>query len=274
MRLSYTVATPEVGALATGLTGWSTDALTRLAAIGYRGVELQTRDPRAFDNARLAADVRRAGLVATGISTGPVSADDGLYLTSTDPENRSAAVNRLIRATELAAECETHVTIGGIRGRLGWSPDPAASREWLVAGVEAALERAGRLGVTVMIEPQNRHVTDVFNRVQHVVDFVTELGTDGLALVADSYHLALEERSVPAALVVAHRSGLLGHVQVSDTNRLAPGWGHLNWPDFFGTLQALDYSGWICVEAVQDPDTDSVARQGYTWARAHLEAPC
>jgi D-psicose/D-tagatose/L-ribulose 3-epimerase len=80
--------------------------------------------------------------------------------------------------------------------------------------------------------------------------------------------MALEERSVPAALVTAHRSGLLRHVQLSDSNRLAPGWGFLNWADIFATLDALDYDRWICIEALQSPESEAVAMQGHRLATA------
>ena len=49
----------------------------------------------------------------------------------------------------------------------------------------------------------------------------------------------------------AHTSGRLAHVQISDTNRRAPGWGSLGWADFLGTIEALRYGGWVAVEAEQ-----------------------
>ena len=47
----------------------------------------------------------------------------------------------------------------------------------------------------------------------------------------------IEEADPAAALSAA--APYLGHVQVSDSNRLQPGAGHLDWPLFGAALQGL-----------------------------------
>lgn len=268
MKLSYTMGTPEVTRVPIAWVGDPAVVLPSLAEIGYGGVELQTRDPRAFDVAAFYRQVQHSGLVVTGVSSGPAATDDGLYLTSPDAAVRAEAVRRFTSLLEVAAEYGADMAIGSARGFARWAPDRETSLGWLRAGITELLESAERLGVRIVLEPQSRQFTDLLNTVSSVLEFVVSLGSDLLGLEADSYHMVLEERSVPAALVAASRSGRLVHVQISDSNRLAPGWGHLNWADFFGTLQALDYSGWVCVEAAQQPDSTAVARQGHLLAEA------
>jgi sugar phosphate isomerase/epimerase len=50
----------------------------------------------------------------------------------------------------------------------------------------------------------------------------------------DTFHMNIEERSISGA-ILAH-GNLLNHVHLSDSNRLAPGLGHI---DFAEVLQAL-----------------------------------
>jgi sugar phosphate isomerase/epimerase len=266
MRLSYTVATPEVARMPLAWVGDAATVLPSLAEIGYGGVELQTRDPGAFDTAAFHRQVRAAGLVVTGVSSGPAATDDGLYLTSPDAAVRAETLRRLTSILELAAEYGTHMAIGSACGFARWAGDRETALRWLRPAISTLVERAAALGTRIVLEPQSRSFTDLFNTVAQALAFVESFDTDLLGIEADSYHMALEERSVPAALVTASRSGRLVHVQISDTNRLAPGWGHLSWADFFGTLRALGYQGWVCVEAAQQPHSAAVARQGYRLA--------
>ena len=50
----------------------------------------------------------------------------------------------------------------------------------------------------------------------------------------------------------------LGHVQVSDSNRLEPGAGHLDWPLFAATLRDVGYSGDIALESRLSGPADEV----------------
>ena len=65
-------------------------------------------------------------------------------------------------------------------------------------------------------------------------------------MVADTFHMNIEEDDVPAALRAA--APYLGHVQVSDSNRYQPGAGHLDWPALLRTLHDIDYRGWLALE--------------------------
>jgi sugar phosphate isomerase/epimerase len=262
MKLCYTVATPEVERMPIAWVGEPERAFGRLVELGYGAVELQTRDPDAFDTIAFAAKITAAGLTVAGISTGPAGTDDRLFLTAPDAGVRRAALARLTRALEFAAECGTHLTIGSIRGFRKWADEPGTGAGWFADALTALIGRAEQLGAHIVLEPQSRQVTDFANTVADALELIDGFGTDVLAIEADSYHMALEERSIPAALVTAQLSGRLRHVQISDSNRLAPGWGILGWGDFFATLDALGYEHWICIEASQLPDSETVAVQG------------
>jgi len=75
--------------------------------------------------------------------------------------------------------------------------------------------------------------------------------------------MALEERSIPAALAHGQLSGVMRYVQVADSNRRCPGRGHLNWADILGTLQSTGYHGWLSVECTQIPDSQTCAREAH-----------
>ena len=271
MKLSYMIATPEVATTPMSWVGDSASVLGRIAELGYGGVELQVRDPDAFDRVAFKRQIGAARLALTGVSTAPAVTEDGLFLTSADESVRQEAVRRMLRVIEFAAECGTHATIGRIRGFARWAPSRGVGLGWFRAALDQLIERAAALDVRIVIEPQTQATTDMFNTIGASIEFLDSVGSAMLAIEADSYHMSAEERSIPAALVAGHRSGRLIHVQISDTNRLAPGWGHLNWADFFGTLAALDYRGWVCIEALQQPDSEAVAAHSYAFAKMMIE---
>jgi sugar phosphate isomerase/epimerase len=77
--------------------------------------------------------------------------------------------------------------------------------------------------------------------------------------------MALEETSIVAALVRGRE--YLVHVQLGDSNRLAPGRGFLPWRDIVETLRALGYDGWLSMEFDQLPDSPTAARQAIEFIR-------
>src|SRR5215210_7825710 len=102
MQLAYMIATPELKAMPMAWVGDYERILPRLAEIGYDGVELQVRDPSAFDQTGLERKAREVGLKIAAVSTGAVGSEDGLYLMSPDPEIRRQAVARYTAVLELA----------------------------------------------------------------------------------------------------------------------------------------------------------------------------
>ena len=84
-------------------------------------------------------------------------------------------------------------------------------------------------------------------------------GIDNLVLEADMFHQALEEKSIVAAMITARP--YLAHVQLGDSNRLAPGQGFLPWRDIIETLRALKYDQWLSMEFTQKPDSPTAAKQ-------------
>ena len=52
----------------------------------------------------------------------------------------------------------------------------------------------------------------------------------------------------------------IGHVQLSDSNRLQPGAGHLDWAAFLGALDAIGYDRYLAVECRLSGDPADAVR--------------
>jgi sugar phosphate isomerase/epimerase len=107
-------------------------------------------------------------------------------------------------------------------------------------------EYAASVGVDLTLECWNRYGTFLLNRLEQSARLWRETGLQNGGILADTYHMNIEERSLPGAIRDA--GSLINHFHLSDSNRAAPGLGHI---DFASVLQALldvDYPGYLTFE--------------------------
>jgi sugar phosphate isomerase/epimerase len=263
MKLAYMMTTPEAQPMALCWHGDPAHVIRRIAEIGYDGVELQVRDPAAFDHAAIARLAREAGIAISAVSTGSIGASDKLFLTSSDETTRRAAIDRFAAVLRLGHEYGVDASIGRFRG----STAIAGGRERFFAAFRSALDEllplAESLGVRIVLEPQTKYVGDTLNTIAETIAFIRSFGTSALSYEADFHHQALEEPSLVASLVEGARSGLMSYVQISDSTRRAPGTGSFNWVDLLATLRATGYDGWLAMEFAQGPDPDRAAQTAF-----------
>jgi sugar phosphate isomerase/epimerase len=225
----------------------------RLAAeLGFSAVELSIRDPNQVDRQglrRLLADV---GLTVSGIATGQSYYGDGLSLTDPDPEKRDICLKRLKGHIDVAGEYGALVIIGGIRGALVKDPDDRAIQE---AAFRVSLlvlaDYARKAGVTLAIEPINRYETNMINTVCEGLATLASLKQENVVLLVDTFHMNIEEARIGASI---HQAGTaVGYVHIADSNRWAPGLGHIDFGEVLGALDDIGYGGPISAEVLPIP---------------------
>jgi len=203
------------------------------------------------------------------ISTGPAS-EDGLSLTDADAEVREKARVRLRDYVDMAARWGAQMHLGRVRGMLAEGAAADEARKRMKDGVLQVAEYGQSRGVRVLLEPQCRFQVNVLNSVIEGLAFVRELGHPNLGIVADTFHMSIEDVSLPASLVAA--KPCLWHVHFADSNRRYPGAGHLNFPEIIGALRLIGYDRFITMEMEQQPDSPTAARRAIAVVRALLEA--
>jgi sugar phosphate isomerase/epimerase len=94
------------------------------------------------------------------------------------------------------------------------------------------------------------------------------LAIPGLKLMPDVFHMNIEDASIEGNLrkYIAH----IAYVHFADSNRLAPGWGHLDFGSIVDALNDVGYTGWTSVEILPKPDPDSAARQAIQHLRKFI----
>jgi sugar phosphate isomerase/epimerase len=220
-------------------------------AWGFDGIELRGRGEGAFA-ARL-PDLRKAA--AAGVPMPTVCVEMSHFLGAFDPELRRDALRQMSDQLRVIGEiggrgAMTPASWGMFSRRLPpFEPprSPEEDRAVLLDGLGILGEVAASAGVAVFLEPLNRYEDHMVNTLADAVSLVVELGLDSVRIAADTYHMNIEEVDPAAALLDARE--YLGHVQASDSNRLEPGAGHVDWPLVGATLRAIGYDGPIAIES-------------------------
>ncbi len=264
MKLCLVISVEETAFDAVAVRGGWEAGIRSAAALGYDGVELAIRDPASVDAQRLRQTLNAVSIPVPAIGTGQAYLKDGLSLTSDDAGVRRRAIERVATHLTLAAQLGAAVIIGLIRGRL--SGDRERTDRRLLDALDQLLPIADRLGVRVLIEPINRYETDYLVTVDESLALIERTGSPLLGVLADLFHMNIEEVSIEEALRRAGRR--LGHVHAPDSNRQAPGWGHLDFPEVVMVLREIGYHGYLSAEILPTPDPVSAARQAVEYLRA------
>jgi sugar phosphate isomerase/epimerase len=177
------------------------------------------------------------------------------WLGDFDPAARRRAVDRLRRQLEGVAALGgsgviTPAAWGMFARRLPPFDEPPRTpeedREVLVAGLAELGAHAAELGVALLLEPLNRYEDHMVNTVAQAAELVRAAGSPGLRILADTYHMNIEEDDPCAALRTA--GDLLGAVHLSDSNRHQPGTGHVPFAAIVATLRETGFDGVLSVE--------------------------
>jgi sugar phosphate isomerase/epimerase len=226
--------------------------------MGFEWLELSVRDPASLDPTAIAAQLDDAGLSCSAIATGQACLADGLCLATTDERIRATAIDRFTAQVALARELGAAVILGGVRGTLAVTQDGSmARRRAAVDAIRACVDAAGERGVTVLLEPINRYETDFVNCCEEGLELLDEVGHAGTALLLDTFHMNIEERDLGDAIAIA--GDRLGYLHMVDSNRHAPGLGHLDFDHVLAALATINYDGPIVAEILPYPSDHEAA---------------
>ena len=249
-------------------------SINRLARLGYDAVEVEG-EPERHDPKRIRKLVEDTGLAVSSVCPNFTEERD---LSNPDPEVRSDAVAYLRVVAEFAAEIGAPLFIVAPTAYARVEPVAEPRDEWLwaVEGISTAGDHASTLGVDLTLECWNRYGTYMLNRLEEGARMWRETGLSNGGVMADTFHMNIEELSISGA-ILAH-GDLLNHVHLSDSNRLAPGLGHIDFAEVLRTLIEVDYEGSLAFELIPTlpnlleeeldlPSLDDVAGQ----ALQHME---
>lgn len=219
-------------------------SIDRVARFGYDAIEV-VGEPAVLDAGRIKRLADDAGIAVSSICSIYTPERD---LAHPDPAVRSATVQYVkdvvnFAATMGAPTVIVHPTACMKTQALASAED---ERAWAVEGIRAAGEYAAKSGVNLSLECWNRYESYFMNRLEQAASLWGAIGLTNGGIQGDTFHMSLEEASIPEAFrTYGH---LLQHVHLADSNRAAPGAGHLDFRPIVQALLDVGYRGYLSFE--------------------------
>ena len=239
-------------------------AATAAATAGYDSIEIPLLDPSVVDVEHTRELLAEVGLGCSCSSALPANA----HL----PDAPDAARSFLMRAVEVADALGSRWLTGALYGHLGTLSGAAPTDRELatVADVVGRVAHyAAERDVTLCLEIINRYETHLMNTVDQAVALVKRIDAPNVMVHLDTFHIDIEEPSVPEA--IERLGSHLGYVHLAESHRGTLGSGHVPFDEVFAALASIDFEGPLVVEAFFNADPE-IRRATASW-RDHTVDP-
>lgn len=236
------------------------------AELGFDAVEIFAPGPDAVSREEVARLLKANQLGLAAVGTGAGWVKHKLSLTSPDASVRRGAVDFIRTMIDFGGPHGAPAIIGSMQGRWGDGVSKEQALDWLRAALNDLGEHARRHGVPLIYEPLNRYETNLVNTEAAGAALMESLQTDNVRLLADLFHMNIEEISIASGLQDGGK--WIGHVHFVDSNRRPAGCGHMNYAPIISALNAINYEGYLSAEAFAWPDSFAAAKQTITMYRS------
>lgn len=261
MKIGFCVATPDVNTpLLPAQQGPFGDNLDILLECGYDGVEISLLQPKELNLQNIQNEVQQRNLEVAAIHTAAIGFQDKVWLCHPEETIRTEAMSRLKGAIEVAAYFNTNVLIGSFRGQLSNGEARKVSLSWMEDAFKEGAEFAFKNRVKLLFEPQARFSVNFGHTAQDGLHFIEKINNPGLGIMLDTFHMNIEDASFSKSIF--DTKDYLGYLQISDSNRMYPGAGHIPFGEIISSLKAIRYDGYLSLQIVQEPDFKTAAQLG------------
>jgi len=234
------------------------ESIKKVADLGFDGAELAVRNPKDLKIEDVINIIKKNKLEVPAIGTGQAYGEEGLSFSDPDKKIRKRAVERIKDQIVFASHFNAIVIIGLIRGKIQEGVTKTKVEEWTIDCLKECTEFAQGYNIHLTLEPVNRYESNFINTLDEGIEFIKRVGAPNLGILADTFHMNIEEVSIYDSIVQA--KDYITHVHFADSNRWAPGCGHLDFAKIVQTLKKINYQGYVSAEILPLPDPDNCAR--------------
>lgn len=269
MKLSVAIASDGASENAFVVFRGVKESIIKASKLGYDGVELALQSPSEVNVSELTQWLRESHMEVSAISSGQVFAARGLSFTDEDPEKRQELYESFCRFIDLASDFGGLVNVGRTRGPIGDRPYEVAETLFLDMAHRVA-EYAEPRGVGLILEPVNRYEIDFLNNLDQTAAMLRKIGRPNWKMMPDVFHMNIEDDRIGDSLV--RNKKFVRYVHFADSNRHAPGDGHIDWDEIFSALTEIGYDGWTACEILPYPDADTAAKRSVEFLRTKFNS--
>lgn len=269
MRTAVTLSqVPEAAAGPFVLHAPLSESFSLAKETGFDDVELFFPGPdhTSVDSIKALSETHGLGIAAVGTGAGMVKY--GLSLTHPSLDNRVAALDFLERMIVFGGQLGAPAILGSMQGKWVGDTSREQALEWLAEALLIAGRTASKFNVPFIYEPLNRYETNLINHLEEGAQFIESNELENVVLLADLFHMNIEETNLAAAIRAAGRH--IGHVHYADSNRHAMGFGHTEPAPIITALKEIHYTGHLSAEVFPLPDARTAATQTIASIRSLL----
>ncbi|MGA2794928.1 MAG: sugar phosphate isomerase/epimerase [Roseiarcus sp.] len=238
--------------------------IDKVAGMGFDVIELGffSAEP-PFDVGEVKRRLKDAGLTA-GICSFLCADRD---ISSADADARQRGVEFMGAMVRTLSALGGEILSGPLYAELfrkRYLPADERAREWerCVASMREIAKTAAIHGVTIAIEPLNRFETDFLNLSEQAVRLVSDIGSDAVGILLDTFHMGIEEKKQGEAIRRAGKR--LKHFHTCENDRGAPGTGQVPWVEVRDALNSIGYDKIVAIEGF-NPDIVDLANGACIW---------
>ena len=232
-------------------------SIKKAAALGFDAVEIFAPGPQALSAAAIRPMLADAKLKLAAVGTGGGWLLHKFSLTSPDAAIRQKARDFIRSMIDAGGAMGAPAIIGSMQGRWSDLVDCDTAMHYLQDALHDLGEHARQYHVPLMYEPLNRYETNIVTTLAEGVALLQQLKSGNIKLLADLFHLNIEEVDIAAA--IRHAAGAVGHVHLADSNRRPATDGHIEFAPIAHALAEISYGGYVSAECLPYPDPDAAA---------------
>lgn len=251
------VMSVEPGYSPLGLGGNFEENAKLIAELGFDGAELHVDELKRIDTGWIIDITGQYDLTITGVGSGQYYRKHNLGLSTNNEEIRKKTIDRIAQALQFASELHSNIHIGAGQGTYDKSYEEGLYH--LTESLRECAKIAQELNTRIDIEICNRYLPAMIRTINQGKKLVDAVGSPWVRLLADTHHMNIEESSLPVSIRQA--KGYIAYMHFSDSNRLAPGMGHIDYSAIAEALRDIGYEGFCTAEFIPEPDPLAAARQ-------------
>lgn len=239
-------------------------SLQRLAKYKYDAVELEGEpDKEKYEPKKVKKMLQQYRLKVSSIA--------GMYLwkeeikrdlASSDKKIREQTIAYLIKCIDYAQLMGAKLVIVVPAAVSKTAPSLSKKEDWKnsVKAVQEVAKYAEKKDILLAIEPINRYETYLVNSIQDALYYAREVNSSHVKIMADTFHMNIEERDIPEAIRIAGNN--LINVHIADSNRCSVGRGHINFKALIKALKEINYQYALTLEPLPPVSDPYLALEG------------
>ncbi|GAC1445273.1 MAG: sugar phosphate isomerase/epimerase [Chloroflexota bacterium] len=246
------------------------ETIVRLSRIGYDGIEIGAASPHAYP--RYVPPERRSrvkelldanGLTVSSMLPAP-GGGPGYNAASPLPEERQDTIQQCKDVVDLLADWGGTVMCY-VAGWQVFGTSRLQAWEWSCDGLKQVARYAAGKNITICIEPTPVD-SNLVEGADDAIEMMREVSEPNVKLMFDTYHVLF--RKEVQTDYVYQMGNELKHIHLSDSDRLAPGQGTVDFLSLFQALKDVGFDGYLTMEIGFDKRTsqpDVLARDAYEY---------